>query len=100
MQGDFPIEEIEDPDLYYKYVKSRDQLVPYEKMIYRFNSNRAAHIEAIETIQEQVDNGYITFETYCILYDWHAELAQRADNRMRHFMELAALEEYDDKQQN
>lgn len=100
MEAEFPIEEIEDRDLYLKYIKSQDKLIPLEAMVDRFDSHRKAHVGAIFSIQEQFKKCLITQDEYSMLYDWHAELARRADQRMRKYMELEAKEEYDKNQRS
>lgn len=95
MEGEFQIEEIEDRDLYLKYIKSQDKLVPLEVMINRLESRRKVHVDAIFIMQEQFKKCLITQDEYSMLYDWRAELARRADRRMRHFMEIEAKQNYD-----
>lgn len=94
-EGEYPIEEIEDRDLYLKFIKSQDNLTPLEVMIERFDAHRKAHVDAIFVMQKQFKDCLISQDEYSTLYDWRAELARRADRRMRKYIEILALEEYD-----
>jgi hypothetical protein len=97
---EFPIEEIEDYNLYYKFVRNQDELVPYEKMVYRLKSQREAHLIAIDNIEQSKKfisaTNKLPPTSLCLKYEWHKELARRADRRMRNWMELEAYEKLED----
>jgi hypothetical protein len=70
MEAEFPIEEIEDRDLYLKYIKSQDKLIPVEEMIKR--EAKKARFHTLKMIDSEFGSTERKF---------HCELAKRCLSR-------------------
>lgn len=77
LTGEFPIEEIEDRDLYLKYVKSQDKLVPLEKMIYREEKNLETHRRKMDACGSKSK-----------VWEWRYQLAINAQKRLDYWKQL------------
>ena len=71
------VEEISEDDLYYKFVRSKDELVPYDKMAYRESLRVDNH--TANMLEHEVGSAEREF---------HKELTKRSLDRLTKWREL------------